>query len=308
MSKPCSPPFSRSLLHPKYWVTWFGMGVSALLSLAPVSIRHALGRQLGSFIYRTNNKRRHIIECNLKHAFPELSEQERGVMGLSSMQWYGCALLDYSLLFFIPRSKLGSYVEIEGAEYIDKAIAEGRNVVLLLAHSAMLDFAPAALGGKYTLYGSYKPVSNPVVDWMMARSRCKSVEFVISREEGMMKLVRVLKPGRVLVFLPDEDLGLKHSGFASFFGVQKATLNTPARIAKMKDAVSLPCYAWYNVKSNKYTINIGAPLEDFHSDDKAEGGGVLNQGLEELISLAPEQYMWLMKMYKTRPEGEGGLY
>lgn len=308
MLEPCSPSFSQRLLHPKYWVTWLGMGVSALLSLAPVSIRHALGRQLGSFIYRTNHKRRHIIECNLKHAFPELPEQERDEMGLSSMQWYGCALLDYSLLFFMSRSKLSANVDIKGAEHIDKAIAEGSNVVLLLAHSAMLDFAPAALGEEYTLYGSYKPVSNSVIDWMMARSRCKSVEFVISREEGMMKLVRVLKPGRVLIFLPDEDLGLKHGDFASFFGVQKATLNTPARIAKMKGAVSLPCYAWYNVKNNKYTINIGSPLEGFHSDDKAEGGRVLNQGLEELISLAPEQYMWLMTVYKTRPEGEGGLY
>jgi lauroyl/myristoyl acyltransferase len=143
----------------------------------------------------------------------------------------------------------------------------------------------------------------------MARSRCKSVAFVFSRDEGMMKLVRALKLGHILMFLPDEDLGEKHSDFSAFFGVQKATLNTPVRIAKLKKADALPCYAWYDTESKRYKIRVNPPLAWF-SDEKCSlsNADILNEGLEKLILLAPDQYMWLMKFYKTRPKGDKAIY
>jgi len=307
--KTCGVSFALNLLHPRYWFTWGGVGIGVLLSVLPVCVRHTIGGWLGRFIFHRNHKRRHVVLQNLKVAFPHLSVDERQAMGLASVQWYARALLDYSLLFFRSRKVLGTSVDFEGQCYIDNAIREGRNVILLLAHSAMLDFAPAALGQKYTLYGSYKTLSNPVLNWLMARSRCKSVAFVFSRDEGMMKLVRALTLGRVLVFLPDEDLGKKHSDFASFFGVQKATLNTPARIAKLKKADALPCYAWYDTESKRYKVKINPPLVGFSEENTLlSTAEVLNQSLEKLILLAPEQYMWLMKIYKTRPEREESIY
>lgn len=309
MQKTCGLSFTLNLLHPRYWFTWMGVGVGVLLSLLPVYVRHTIGGWLGRFIFYRNDKRRHVVLRNLECAFPHLNAVERQAMGIASVQWYARALLDYSLLFFRSRKVLGTYVDFEGQCYIDNAISEGRNVILLLAHSAMLDFAPAALGQKYTLYGSYKTVSNPVLNWLMTRSRCKSVAFVFSRDEGMMKLVRALTLGRVLVFLPDEDLGEKHSDFSSFFGMQKATLNTPARIAKLKKADALPCYAWYDTDSKRYKVKINPPLVGFSEENSPlSTADVLNKSLEKLILLAPEQYMWLMKIYKTRPEGEKSIY
>lgn len=310
--KKCGIPFTLCLLHPRHWFTWAAIGIGFFFSLLPVNIRHAIGGGLGRFIFHNNHKRRHVVLCNLKCAFPDLNMEERQAMGLASVQWYARALLDYNVLFFRSRKNLAANVRLEGQRYIDEAIKGGRNVILLLAHSAMLDFAPAVLGQKYKLYGSYKSLSNPVLNWLMARSRCKSVSFVVSRDEGMMKLVRALKLGRILVFLPDEDLGEKHSDFSAFFGVQKATLNTPSRIAKLKKADALPCYAWYDSESKCYKIQVNPPLiwsSDFRSKEASlSSANILNDGLEKLILLAPEQYMWLMKLYKTRPDGDEAIY
>lgn len=309
MPKKCGIAFTWHLLHPRHWLIWGAIGVGVLVSLLPVRVRHAIGGWLGRFIFHSNDKRRHVVLRNLECAFPSLTMDERQAMGIASVQWYARALLDYSVLFFRSREKLAAYVDIEGQHHIDNAIKEQRNVMLLLAHSAMLDFAPAFLGQHYLLYGSYKSLSNPVLNWLMAKSRCKSVAFVVSRDEGMMKLVRALKLGRVLVFLPDEDLGDTHSDFAAFFGVQKATLNTAARIAKLKKADALPCYTWYDSSSKCYKIRINPPLTGFNEKQPhLSTADVLNQGLERVILLAPEQYMWLMKIYKTRPEGDKAIY
>lgn len=305
----CGVPFTPKLLHPRYWLTWGGIGIGVVLAFLPTRLRHGMGKWIGRFIFRYNKKRRHTVLRNLERAFPELTVHDRQAMGLASVQWYACALLDYSVLFFRSRKKLLNNAHIEGQEYIDEAIQQGRNVILLLAHSAMLDFSPALLGQKYVIYGSYKSVSNPVINWLLARSRCKSVAFVVARNEGMMKLVRTLQVGRILMFLPDEDLGEKHSDFADFFGVQKATLNTPARIAKLKKADALPCYTWYDTDRCCYQVRIGAPLKWLgEQNNLLSDATILNEGLEKLIRLAPEQYMWVMKLYKTRPKGDKSIY
>jgi lauroyl/myristoyl acyltransferase len=124
----------------------------------------------------------------------------------------------------------------------------------------------------------------------------------------MMKLVRALEPGRLMFFLPDEDHGSKHSVFAPFFGVPKATLTTPARLAKLGKAVALPVMAFFNPQRGGYEIVIGAALTDYPGKDEEQNATLLNTGLQILIEQHPEQYMWVLKFFRTRPTNETDVY
>jgi lauroyl/myristoyl acyltransferase len=172
----------------------------------------------------------------------------------------------------------------------------------------MLEFAPVALGLQYECFGSYKTSKNAVIDWMIARSRCRHVSFVVSREEGMRKLIKSLIPKRLMIFLPDEDLGIDNAVFAPFFKTPKATLTTTARLAKMGKAIALPTFVWYDVEAQKYKIQIAAPMKEYPTSDAAKDASLLNQSLEKLIKEHPAQYMWTMKWFRTRPENEATLY
>ncbi len=306
----CGIPFTRGLLHPRFWLTWLGLGLGVGIAWLPVSFRHLLGKGLGTIIFRYNLKRRHVVQTNLQLAFPHLTPRLIQKKALISLQWYGRAMLDYCVLFFLPAARLQRRIRLEGEgkKQVDQAIVNGDNVIILLMHSAWLDFAPAGLGTDYALYGSYKPVKNPVINWLMAKSRCRHVDFVIAREEGMIKLVRSLKPGRLLIFLPDEDLGDEHADFAPFFGIPKATLNTPARIARLKKARCFPCFTYYDEKKAQYCVHLDAALTAFPSSNALKDAEILNNSIERLISIEPDQYMWLLRYYKTRPEGEVSLY
>lgn len=304
----CNSPFSRTFLQPKYWLTWVGLFFLLLLSVMPLSLRHWIGGIIGRLLFHSNKKRRSITKKNLEIVFPDANEYHIKQRVAESFYWQGVSFVEYSLLFFASKRRLRQYINVEGFEQLEQAKLHQHNVVVLLLHSSFLDMAPFALGDRYTVYGSYKPVKNVVLDWFVRRARCRSVAFVVSREEGMMKLVKSLVPGKFLIFLPDEDLGVKHADFADFFGVPKATLNTPARIAKMKSAKCYPCYAYFDKKDRKYRIKVCPAIKDFPAANKQSSANKLNTALEDAIALAPEQYMWTLRYYKTRPENTESIY
>ena len=308
MTKRCGLPFTLDLLHPKYWLSWLGLGLAAIVSLFSTSVRHAIGRKLGAYIYNNNKKRRHTVTVNLNIAFPDLSNEQRDTMALKHLQMFGCALVDYSLIFFAGKKRLASMSEIYGKEHLDAAKADNKAAILLVAHSVMLEFGLPQIGYHYEAFGSYKTSKNPVLDWIVARSRCRHLSLVVSREEGLRKLVKSMSPERVMMFAPDEDLGRENSVFAPFYGKEKSTLTTTARLTKMGKAVALPTFIYFDKKQQKYITHIGAPLENFPSKDGIADATNINQALEALISQSPEQYMWFMKWFYTRPEGEEGVY
>jgi len=308
MTQRCGLPFTLSLLHPKYWTAWLGLGLAAIVSVFPTSVRHAIGRKIGAYIYNNNKKRLHTVNTNLKIAFPDLSKDQRETMAFEHLRWYGCAIVDYSVIFFAGKKRLASMSEIRGKGHIDAIRAENKTVILLLAHSVMLEFAPPQIGYHYDIFGSYKTSKNPVLDWIVARSRCRHASLVVSREEGLRKLVKSMSPERVMIFLPDEDLGGENAVFAPFYGKVKSTLTTTARLSKMGKAVALPIFVYFDIEKQKYITHIGPALENYPSKDAIADATNMNQALEALISERPEQYMWFMKWYNTRPEGEQATY
>lgn len=296
-------PFPSDLLHPRHWLTWLGVGIFVLIAFLPWQWRDWLGQRLGDVLYHYHAKRRHVVSTNLRLCFPHLRDAERATMAQQHLREYASALLDYSVLFFRQRTYLYQRSIIHGREHFDNALQKGQNVILFMAHSVWLELIPVILGQHYALYGSYKPFKNPVINWLITRSRLSDVEFVVAREEGLMKLVRALKPGLAMVFSPDEDLGLKAAVFAPFFGIPKATLTTPARLAKLGKAVALPIMALRNPDNGQYEIHIGAALRDYPSQDEVQDATQTNHALMALITQAPTQYMWLLKLFRTVPDG-----
>lgn len=300
--------FSKALLHPRYALSWIGLLAAALISVLPQKVRHFLGGLLGSYLYRNNEKRREVVLANLRQVYPEKSDKQLQVITKSHLKWYGKALLDYSLFFFGGRRRLRSLVTIDGDEILSELHKHKQPVILLLAHSVMLEFAAIALSLKYKSFGSYKSSSNPVLDWMIARSRCRFVDFVVSRDEGLRPLIRAIKRQRIMIFLPDEDLGLDNAVFAPFFGRLKATLTTPSRITHMSGAKAVAGFVAFDKTSAKYKLRLHSlPLQ--YPENKAEVDAVsLNHVLEKLILQNPDQYMWLMKCYRTNAPNDERFY
>lgn len=305
------PGFSSALLAPRYWPTWLALGLYGLQSGLPWRMRAGLGRRIGDLIYRTNVRRRHIVRVNLELCFPELDTVQREQMARDYFRSLAQSSLDYGVLWWGSAARLDRMVSVEGADYLQRCQTEGRPVILLTGHSVGLDFGATAITRRFATVGLIKPVRNPVIEWLMSRGRTRYQGRLYLRKEGLRPVVRALRQGQAFYYLPDEDLThVKGSDwvFAPFFGVPTATITALGKLARLSGAAVIPCMTRYLPEQGRYRVSLSAPLKDFPSGDAVADTVRMNAELERMIRRQPEQYMWSLRLFKTRPDGVPSPY
>jgi lauroyl/myristoyl acyltransferase len=279
-----------------------------LLALLPGGLRRWLGRGIGALAFRRHHKRRAIVATNLAWCFPERDEAARDTMARDYFCLMAQSLLDYGVLWWGRRNRIDRLVKLEGGGLLQAQLDAGRPVILLTSHNIGLDFGAAALTRHFPSVGLVKQARNPLFDWYMARGRTRFMGVLFRREDGMRPVIRAIKKGYAFYYLPDEDLGPENSVFVPFFGVQTATIDALSRLAKMSGAAVLPFATTYRPEQGEYVARISPPLQNFPSDDTVADAARMNQEFETLIRQAPEQYMWSMRIFQTRPDSSSPPY
>ncbi len=300
--------FSSSYLHPRYWGVWFAVLLLFLISLLPRFLQDGLANVLGDFFRKVNAKRRRIARINIELCFPELSPVQREDFLVQYYRHHVRSLLAFGLIWWGSKAKLERRIVIRGQENIERSISNNRSVIFLAAHSLGLEAAISCVAMQYLGSGVFKPMKNKLVDWFVARGRSRHGSYLYSRKAGLRPIIKDVRAGNVMFYLPDEDLGRERSIFAPYFGVEKATVPVLGKMAKVCKADVLPCMAEYDVKTRRYIIHILPPLKDFPSGDDYRDTVAMNVALEEIVRLCPTQYFWMMKLFKTRPQGQAGIY
>jgi KDO2-lipid IV(A) lauroyltransferase len=120
--------------------------------------------------------------------------------------------------------------------------------------------------------------------------------------------MKALKNGRVLWYGPDQDYGLGQGLYVPFFGVQAATVYATARFAQKTGAAVVPFSHIRLPGSQGYKITLYPVLESFPVGDDLIDTSRINKLVEEMVLLQPDQYLWVHRRFKNRPEGELDLY
>jgi lauroyl-KDO2-lipid IV(A) myristoyltransferase len=304
--------FRLQLLHPRYWLTWLGLGVFFIAAFLPMSAHDWLGARLGNLAARKNKKRFNIVKTNLSLCFPEKKHDEIEQMVMQHFQSQFRSLLHYSILWWRPEFMVRNIIHKTGFDQIEHYLEKGKNIIILLTHNVGLDFAGTSISMDYSSCSPYKVVRNPVIDWKIANGRLRfgrnNDSFLFTREDGLRPLIRETRAGKILIYLADEDLGAGNSIFAPFFGVQKASIPVLGRLAKSCNAVVLPCVSCYEETKQCYSIKLLPAIESIPSGDDEQDTVSMNKAMEQAIRLCPIQYLWTLRYFQTRPAGEASVY
>ncbi len=300
------PKFKWSFLHPRYWGIWLLMLLLAICAILPRKISRTIGSGVGDLFYKFNKKRRHIATVNIKLCFPELPEQQRYEMLRAHYRSYGQNFIDMGVIWWLPFRRLQKMTYIRGINHYMNLVNRGENIILLTPHATGIDYAGIYTSKISPGVSMMKALKNPVLDWFVSKGRSRFGGKMILRDMGLKPMVRAIKRKIVCYYIPDEDFGPELSVFAPFFDVPSATLPVLGRMAKMTNAKVVPVMTKYIPAG--YEINFLKPLENFPTGDEKEDAVKMNQALEELVRLAPEQYMWTLKWFKTRPDGQPSPY
>ncbi len=300
--------FQWSFLLPKYWGIWVGIIFLMILAILPWSIQHRIARVLGSIAFKSLKSRKQTTIRNLELCFPEWSEAE--VLEKSEQVFIDQMLGIFETLnaWYCPKWFEGR-VEIEGLEHIQNAQAQGKGALLLGTHSTLLDAGGYVCTQYFDPDVVYRPQNNPLLDMLIYRCRSTIYTNQIDHDD-MRGLIRHLKNGRAIWYSPDQDFGLKQGVMAPFFGVPAATVTAHRRLLKMTKAEAIPLYFYRdgNISNPKYKVLIEPPVENLPSDDELDDATRTNLIIERQLRIAPTQYMWFHRRFKTRPNGSESLY
>lgn len=301
--------FQARLLHPKYWLNWLGFGFWYASSLLPFRLQIILGRGLGALIFRVAKRRRAITKRNIDLCFPIKSEAERAQLVKDIFASVGIAVFETGMAWFWSKRRLDKIYTVEGLEHLHKAKEDGEGVILMAFHFTHIDIGAKLLGRSFSIDGTYRPHKNPVYDLVQAQGRKRHTEGGEAIPRGDVRaMVKALRSGRAIWYAPDQDYGPKHSIFVPLFGVPAATVTATSQLARLGKARIIPFTQTRKADGSGYHLVIYPPFENFPTKDEVADTTRINQFVEQRILEQPEQYLWVHRRFKTRPEGAADLY
>ncbi len=300
--------FKSTLLHPRYWLTWFAFGLWWLITLLPFPLLLRLGKAIGLIFYAIPSRRKIIARRNIEICFPALGAAEQKAMLRANFISTGIAVMEVGIAWWWPKKRFSKLVQFDGLENLEAV--KGRGVMVLGIHYTTLEVGAAALSSQWQMDGMYRAHGNPVYDFLQARGRLQQSigDNAVFERRDVRGTMKALKQGHSLWYGPDQDYGLGQGLFAPFFGVQAATVYATARFAEKTGAAVVPFSHVRLPGSEGYKVTVYPALEDFPSGDDLVDATRINQLIEKFVQLQPEQYLWVHRRFKNRPEGEADLY
>jgi KDO2-lipid IV(A) lauroyltransferase len=286
--------------------TWTGVFVLWLVHFLPLPWIGAIGATLGSILYRFGRGR--VTRVNLALCFPEMSERERHDLGLKHFRMLGRNAVELSVMVWGSEKQLLELIQVEGLEHLRAAAAGGKPVIALAPHFIGLNMGGIRVAHEYPGTSSvYSKQKNAVLDRIFLKARTRfGNPHLVSRQEGLRSVIRVIKSGKPFYFLPDMDFGIRDAIFSPFFGVPTATITALPRLAKLTGAKVIPVITRQVGKG--YVARFYPAWEDYPTGDLEADVRRMNAFIEERVREMPEQYFWAHKRFKTRPPGEPSPY
>ncbi|HDZ9961034.1 TPA: lauroyl-Kdo(2)-lipid IV(A) myristoyltransferase, partial [Escherichia coli] len=289
---------------------WFLLGMIAGISMFPPSFRDPVLAKIGRWAGRLSKKARRRATINLSLCFPEKSDTEREIivdkMFITALQ----SIVMMAELAIRGPEKFQKRVFWKGLEILEEIRHNNRNVIFLVPHGWSVDIPAmllAAQGKK--MAAMFHQQRNPVIDYVWNSVRRKFGGRLHAREDGIKPFIQSVRQGYWGYYLPDQDHGPEYSEFADFFATYKATLPIIGRLMNISQAMIIPLFPVYDEKKHLLTIEIRPPMDAcIASADNKTIARQMNKTVEILVGPHPEQYVWVLKLLKTRKSNEADPY
>lgn len=298
------------MLLPRFWPTWTVVLPGALLAFVPARVRAWLGDAAASVAVRVDSKRRRMVLRNLALCYPQLDERQRRDLLRRHTRVVMQAFLGFGQLLLRSPRHLQRQFDIEGLEIVEREVAAGRGIILLTPHSLALEYAGQCLSIDHPMLTIVRVHhKNDLLDWLVTKFRDRYAKGgIFGQDASMRAVVRAVRSGKWLYYLPDDDRAIDVNVFAPFYGVQKSSVPTLGRLAQSCGASVIPLMTAWSPERLRFRVKFFPPLDTLTGDDMLHDATEVNRAIERIVDEDPAQYMWSAKIFRERPAGEPDLY
>lgn len=291
----------------KYWPSLLGIAFLRAVGLLPLPLIALVGYLLGLMFFVLFIPRRRIAMLNISRCFPEFSKWKVAIICLQNFAYTGQTLLCAGQNLTMGEKRMRRMVTIKNRESYDNALAEKRNIILLAPHFLGLDMGGYILSVERPMITMYQYTKNKLIDRMVKNGRERFDGIAVERKEPLRNLIKLIRQGKPFYYLPDQDAGRK-GVFVPFFGIAASTFPMLGKFTQMTNAVVVPCRVSVKPWGMGYELSLGEAIDNFASGDDIKDTTRMNQIIEQMIEQKPEQYFWVHKRFKTRPDKESKFY
>ena len=284
-----------------------GVFIFWLIHFLPFRIIVAMGNGLGTVLYPLAAERRKVGAINLKLCFPDLSDEARQKLLREHFRMFARGLIERSILWWSSAEYISSLIRVEGVEHFETL--QGKPAILLTPHFVGMDVGGQWIAQHTDTVCMYANQKNIYLTELLLQKRARfRNQRLYSRQQGLRPILKGMRAGMPFVYPPDQDQGIKDGAFIPFFGVPAATMTSVPRIAQMAGAKVVPSITRLLPGGEGYVLTFYPAWENYPSGDDIADTRRMNEFIEQRVLEMPEQYFWLHKRFKTRPEGEKRFY
>jgi lipid A biosynthesis lauroyl/palmitoleoyl acyltransferase len=271
----------------------------------PFSTQVFIGKTIGRVIYPFMSKLRSTAYANISHCYPEKKQPQVNAMVKRHFEAIGVSLFETANAYYATDNKINKLLIVKNEQYFTEALKQEGGIILLCAHFMPLMLGSRALLINHTIANIYRPQNNKLFDQAMVKGYKKHGAVMI-KSTDTRSILKAINNSLPIWYAPDQDLGEKNSVFAPLFGIQTATASATARLAKNNNTRVIPYSFIRTIKG--YEMSFDKPLLNYPSNNSVDDATTTNRILEKQIKKTPEQYLWIHRRFKTRPEGAENFY
>jgi Kdo2-lipid IVA lauroyltransferase/acyltransferase len=275
-----------------------------LVHFLPLGMQAWIGNRVGALLFWLIPERRKVTRINLAKCFPQKSAGEREDLARAHFHAFTRAFIEQGNLWWSSAEAIKAMVALEGLENL-----QGHAKTIVFApHFVGFEATLSRLGLEFPVAMMYSRQKDPRFEAKLYEGRTRFGSLMYPRQGGIKKGIEIIDSGTLYYYLPDLDFGPKRSVFVPFFGVPAATVTGLAYIARTTGAAVVPCVTRMLPGGGGYRAKLYPAWRDFPSGDDVRDARRMMAFIEERVLEMPEQYFWLHKRFKTRPEGEARFY
>ena len=271
----------------------------------PFNFQVLIGKTIGKLLYPFMHKLRSTAYSNISHCFPDKKQNQVNLLVKRHFEAIGVSFFETANAYYGSDKKIKKLLTITNENFFQDALKEEGGIILLCSHFMPLMLGSRALLINHTIANIYRPQNNKLFDRIMVKGYKKNGAVMI-KSTDTRSIIKAINKSLPIWYAPDQDLGKNNSVFAPFFGIQTATASATARLAKNNKTRVIP-YSFIRTKKG-YTMSFEKPIANYPSNDPIQDATIVNQILEKQIVKSPEQYLWIHRRFKTRPNDEKNFY
>jgi len=270
----------------------------------PRGVRKLLFAMIFSFFYYLSPKSRLIVLHNLRRSFPEKDIKE--IIGIAKGVYRHFAIVaaEFFDLPYITRENINQWVEVEGMENYQAAMAKSKGALSIVAHFGNWELMTIAIPLYLKpMYIVYRPLDNPVIDNMVEYVRTMNGNVLIPKGGSGKKVMELLKENHIIGILSDQNVAAYEGVFVDYFGRPACTGVGLAVMAMRSGAPVVPAFM-ARQKSGKYKLILKPAIDVVCTDDYNADLVVNTQRftkiVEEIVREYPDQWFWFHQRWKTK--------